>query len=201
MSIPLGPHDWAIRCNLVFVENGEMRDFTAGHITSEDGRQLVDALNKELGGEVPGGILDFYPGVSYRNILVYRGEPLAPVSPRKPKRNRRTTYPTSRSWIICRAARRSAAHRPDGGEPRGLSRSSREQATDRRGQAARDADLVVGPRQAPIVRPFLEVYGKRGAILSAVDLVRGTGMLIGWQRIDVPGATGYLDTTTAPKGR
>src|SRR5262245_4194911 len=80
MSIPLGPHDWAIRCNLVCVENEEMRDFTAGHISSEDGRQLIDELNKRLGGEVPGGILDFYPGVSYRNILVYRGEPLAPFT-------------------------------------------------------------------------------------------------------------------------
>jgi 2,3-bisphosphoglycerate-independent phosphoglycerate mutase len=58
-----------------------------------------------------------------------------------------------------------------------------------------------GQGKAPVVRPFLEVYGKRGAILSAVDLVRGTGMLIGWQRVDVPGATGYLDTDYAAKGR
>jgi 2,3-bisphosphoglycerate-independent phosphoglycerate mutase len=52
-----------------------------------------------------------------------------------------------------------------------------------------------------VVRPFAEVYGKRGAIISAVDLVRGTGMLIGWKRIDVPGTTGYLDTDYAAKGR
>src|SRR5687767_7418526 len=50
MGIPLGPDDWAIRCNLVSVEDGRMRDFTAGHITSEDGRPLIEALQAALGG-------------------------------------------------------------------------------------------------------------------------------------------------------
>src|SRR5262249_27351535 len=58
-----------------------------------------------------------------------------------------------------------------------------------------------GQGRAPRLRPFAEVYGKRGAILSAVDLVRGVGVLLGWDRIDVPGATGYLDTDYAAKGR
>jgi 2,3-bisphosphoglycerate-independent phosphoglycerate mutase len=51
------------------------------------------------------------------------------------------------------------------------------------------------------LQPFAAVYGKRGAIISAVDLVRGVGVLLGWTRIDVPGATGYLDTDYAAKGR
>src|SRR5438067_9229459 len=77
MGIPLGPEDWAIRCNLVNVEDGAMRDFTAGHITSEEGRPLIEALQATLGGPLsPGdpytGRLEFHPGVSYRNILVYR---------------------------------------------------------------------------------------------------------------------------------
>ena len=54
---------------------------------------------------------------------------------------------------------------------------------------------------SPGLRPFAEVYGKRGAIVSAVDLVRGVGVLLGWKRIDVPGATGYLDTDYAANGR
>src|SRR5439155_22532890 len=58
-----------------------------------------------------------------------------------------------------------------------------------------------GQGRAPSLKPFAEVYGKRGAIVSAVDLVRGVGVLIGWKRIDVPGATGYLDTDYAAKGR
>jgi 2,3-bisphosphoglycerate-independent phosphoglycerate mutase len=58
-----------------------------------------------------------------------------------------------------------------------------------------------GQGRAPHLRPFTEVCGPRGAIISAVDLVRGVGQLLGWARIDVPGATGYLDTDYAAKGR
>src|SRR4051812_2825675 len=68
MGIALGPNDWAIRCNLVTLENEQMRDFTAGHITSEEGRPLIEAVQAALGG----GALEFHAGVSYRNILVYR---------------------------------------------------------------------------------------------------------------------------------
>src|SRR5712675_2286948 len=53
MGIPLGPGDWAIRCNLVHVDREEMRDFTSGHITSEDGGPLMKALQEQLGGAVP----------------------------------------------------------------------------------------------------------------------------------------------------
>src|SRR6201984_231038 len=73
MGIQLGPNDWAIRCNLVTVENEEMRDFTAGHIGDAEGRALIETVQQKLGGPVPaGGQLEFHPGVSYRNILVYR---------------------------------------------------------------------------------------------------------------------------------
>jgi 2,3-bisphosphoglycerate-independent phosphoglycerate mutase len=58
-----------------------------------------------------------------------------------------------------------------------------------------------GQGKAPTVKPFRDTYGPRGAIISAVDLVRGVGVLAGWHRIDVPGATGYLDTDYAAKGR
>src|SRR5579859_1221459 len=62
MGIPLGPNDWAIRCNLVTIENEEMRDFTAGHISSEEGQALIHTLEQELGGPIPqtgGGQLEF----------------------------------------------------------------------------------------------------------------------------------------------
>src|SRR5581483_6182286 len=58
-----------------------------------------------------------------------------------------------------------------------------------------------GQGRAPSLQPFAEIYGQRGAIISAVDLVRGVGVLLSWDRIDVPGATGYLDTDYAAKGR
>src|SRR5438270_2296000 len=75
MGIHLGPHDYAIRCNLVYAPDGHMRDFTAGHISSEDGAPLIKALQHELGGrELAGGVIEFHPGVQYRNILVWRGK-------------------------------------------------------------------------------------------------------------------------------
>src|SRR5947209_19234084 len=76
MGVRLGPQDWAIRCNLVNIEDGAMRDFTAGHITSEEGKQLIHALSQALGG----GPLESHAGVSYRNILEYRTPPAAPFS-------------------------------------------------------------------------------------------------------------------------
>ena len=74
---------------------------------------------------------------------------------------------------------------------------------ERRAKGQRPATQVWlwGQGRAPHLKLFGEVYDKSGAILSAVDLVRGVGILLGWKRIDVPGATGYLDTDYAAKGR
>jgi 2,3-bisphosphoglycerate-independent phosphoglycerate mutase len=207
MGIPLGPDDWAIRCNLVHVADGEMRDFTAGHITSEEGRPLIEAMQSVCGGPasrfVPGisGRLEFHPGVSYRNILVYRGEGSAPFS-QDTKSQPPHDVPDR---PIC-------DHLPSGPGAdllRAVMERSREVLADlpvnvtRRAAGKWDATQVWlwGQGRAPSLRPFREVYGKSGAILSAVDLVRGVGVLLGWKRIDVPGATGYLDTDYAAKGR
>jgi 2,3-bisphosphoglycerate-independent phosphoglycerate mutase len=205
MGIPLGPDDWAIRCNLVHVENECMRDFTAGHITSEEGRPLIVALHAALGGKrgPKGARLEFCPGVSYRNILVYRPEsgtsaPFAEQTKTQPPHD----VPD----------RPIADHLPKGPGSdllRDLMERSRAILHDhpvnqaRRAKGKRDATQIWmwGQGRAPHLRPFAEVYGKTGAIISAVDLVRGVGVLLGWQRIDVPGATGYLDTDYAAKGR
>src|SRR4029077_16319861 len=78
MGLTLGPDDWAIRCNLVHVAAGQMRDFTDGHIATDDSKALLRTLQEKLGGPVPSqfglkGKLEFHAGVSYRNILIYRG--------------------------------------------------------------------------------------------------------------------------------
>src|SRR5262245_10863762 len=82
MGIELAPNDWAIRCNLVTIENEEMRDFTAGHINNADGKALIEAIQQALGGPVSQGQtgLEFHAGVSYRNILAYRSTQAAPFS-------------------------------------------------------------------------------------------------------------------------
>src|SRR6185436_18998519 len=68
-GIELGPNDCAIRCNLVTIENQTMRDFTADHISTEEARELLATAQEQLGGDR----LQFIPGVSYRNLLIYRG--------------------------------------------------------------------------------------------------------------------------------
>ena len=208
MGIPLGPHDWAIRCNLVHVDREEMRDFTAGHITSEDGRPLIEAVGQALGGPVPAGLpghgagrLEFHPGVSYRNILVYRGDGPAPFSPET-----KTQPPHD---VPDRPIADHLPRGPGGELLRYLMEKSRAVLADhpvnrRRAAGGKRAATQIwlwGQGRAPSLRPFAEVYGKRGAIISAVDLVRGVGVLLGWKRIDVPTATGYLDTDYAAKGR
>ncbi len=204
MAIKLGSRDWAIRCNLVTVLDECMHDFTAGHIGNDEGKALLATLAKELGGPLPGGegTLEFHPGVSYRNLLVYRAsEKAAPFSaetrtqpphdiPDKPIRDHLPTGPGSdllRS--LMEHSRPLFAQHPVN------------EARRQKGQKPATQCWLWGQGRGPSLRSFKEVYGKQGAILSAVDLVRGVGMLLGWTRIDVPGATGYLDTDYAAKGR
>ena len=203
MGIKLGPNDWAIRCNLVTVENEEMRDFTAGHITNEDGEALIESIQSTLGGRVPGSqaTLEFHPGVSYRNILVYRSPGAAPFGPRT-----KTQPPHD---IPDKPIAGLLPQGPGGDLLRDLMLRSRQIFADHSVNRARHASgkkaatqiWLWGQGPAPQLRPFAKVYGKRGAIISAVDLVRGVGVLLGWKRIDVPGTTGYLDTDYAAKGR
>jgi 2,3-bisphosphoglycerate-independent phosphoglycerate mutase len=214
MGIALGPEDWAVRCNLVTVEDGHMRDFTAGHIRSEEGRQLLASLQAAVGGTVPfredtGARtvrVEFRPGVQYRNLLVCRPAPGASTPGIPLDASTRTQPP------------HDIPDQPVGPHlPQGLGAAFLRDLMDRSrpvfaGHPVNQARRAGGKPQAtqvwlwgqgkaPSLRPFAEVYGPRGAIVSAVDLVRGVGVLLGWTRIDVPGATGYLDTDYAAKGR
>ncbi len=206
MGIALGPSDWAVRCNLVTVEDGRMRDFTAGHISSEDGRALIAALDGACGGPMRRadgvtGTLEFHAGVSYRNILVARGGEPGPFSsetktqpphdiPDQPVAEHLPRGPGSNllTGVMAESQRLFAQHPIN-------------QARQARGDRPATQVWLWGQGRAPQLQPFHEVYGKTGAIISAVDLVRGVGTLLGWRRIDVPTATGYLDTDYAAKGR
>ena len=197
-GIELGPDDWAVRCNLVTIEDQVMRDFTADHITSAEAAELLATAQEELGSQR----LQFYPGVSYRNLLILRasGDPV-PFS-----RDTRTTPPhdlTDKSvlddyprgpgsGLLNRLMSESVALFAD--HPVNVAR--REQ-----GRLPATNVWLWGLGSTPKLKPFAECYGKQGAMITAVDLLRGLAELLGWRRIEVPGATGYTDTDYAAKGR
>jgi 2,3-bisphosphoglycerate-independent phosphoglycerate mutase len=199
MGIVLGPDDWAVRCNLITIRDGLLSDFTAGHISSAEGRALIEALQARLGGPK----VEFHAGVSYRNLMIYRGRP------GEPPPFAEDTLTTPPHDVPDQPAH---DHLPRGtGAPMlieliqaGSDVVKRHLVSMARlvaGKPPADAIWLWGQGKAPSFPKFADLHGLRGAIISAVDLVRGVGMLAGWDRIDVPGATGYLDTDYAAKGR
>jgi len=197
-GIDLGPDDWAVRCNLVTVEGQVMMDFTAGHISSEEAAELLLAAQEKLGDDR----LQFYPGVSYRNLLVYRGEGRpAPFSP-----DTRTTPPHD---LTDKTVLDDYPRGPGSDLLNHLMSETVKLFADHPVNVARCAAgkppatniWLWGLGCVPRLTPFAELHGKQGAMITAVDLLRGLASLIGWRRIEVPGATGYLDTDYAAKGR
>jgi 2,3-bisphosphoglycerate-independent phosphoglycerate mutase len=197
-GVALGPDDWAVRCNLMTIRDGRLSDFTAGHITSGEGRTLMLALQRELGRPE----IEFFPGVSYRNLMIYRGTgrpaPFADDTQTTPPHDKpdepainhlpRGSGSDLLRELIAAGSKLVAAH------PVNLERIAQ-------GKSPANAIWLWGQGKAPRLPKFQVVHGLKGAIISAVDLVRGVGILAGWTRIDVEGATGYLDTDYAAKGR
>jgi len=197
-GIELGPQDWAIRCNLVTVQDQVMRDFTAGHISTKEAGALLATVQESVGQ----GALEFVAGVSYRNLLFYRGE----NDPAPFTSETRTTPPhdlTDKSVaddfprgpgsdllneLMARSVELFAEHP--------VNRARRQN-----GQSPATNHWLWGLGKSPRLPSFQDTYGKSGVMITAVDLLRGLAALIGWDRIEVPGATGYTDTDYAAKGR
>ena len=228
-GIELGPDDWAIRCNLVTVEDQVMKSFTAGQISTAEAAALLKTAQEEMGhggADIPchGGadipvcreihdtsgrqeclphqILEFRPGVGYRNLLIYRGAGCpAPFSI-----DTRTTpphdltdktvlddYPRGPgSDLLTHLMSESAAIFAE--HPVNVARRAA-------GKLPATNVWLWGLGSRPHLTPFAQLHGKQGAMITAVDLLRGLASLIGWRRIEVPGATGYFDTDYAAKGR
>ena len=198
-GIELGPHDFAIRCNLVNVQDQIMVDFTADHISSAEAAALLASAQEKLGN----ASLQFVPGVSYRNLLIYRGnaETPAPFS-----KDTRTTAPHDLTDLsICDDYPRG----PGSDLLTGLMEASVALFLDHPVNQARIAAgkkpatnlWLWGLGGAPVLPSFESRYQMRGAMITAVDLLRGLAALVGWDRIEVEGATGYLDTNYAGKGQ
>lgn len=189
-GLEVAADEWVFRCNFVTIIEGVMEDHSAGHISTKEATSLIEEMNA-LAGDLP---VRFYPGVSYRHLMTYRGE--CKVG---------TTPPHD---IL---GEKADNHLPSGkgAEPlRDLISRSRGMLAEhdvnvvRRdlGENPATSIWLWGEGKMPRLDPFAEVYGLNGAAITAVDLVRGLAKLIGWRVIEVEGATGYVDTNFAGKG-
>jgi len=206
-GIALGPDDWAVRCNLVTIAGADeplMEDFTAGHVSTAEATELLAAAQRGMAADFPELCgWEFKPGVSYRNLLLHRGTagtaaPLAadlraipphdlmdkPVADSFP----RGTGSRILTDIMARSADWLAGH------PVNAARIAA-------GRRPATHVWLWGAGRAPAMEPFDRKYGMTGTMITAVDLLRGLAALAGWKRLEVPGATGYLDTDYAAKGR
>jgi 2,3-bisphosphoglycerate-independent phosphoglycerate mutase len=189
MGIDLAPDDVAYRCNLVTIEENTMADFSAGHITSAEGAELFASLQAEL----PEVMLK--AGVSYRNLLVvHKGNGAISTPPHD---------------IVGQGI---APFLPKGGDADLLLRCMEKSRKVFEGHPANKARVRTGKRPATRIWPwsgghkpafpsFEKKYGKKGGIISAVDLLNGIARCAGMEVISVPGATGYLDTDYDAKAR
>jgi 2,3-bisphosphoglycerate-independent phosphoglycerate mutase len=184
-GVPMSPADVAYRCNLVTVSDGAMDDYSAGHISTEEAHAIVRDLDAKLGRKG----LKFHGGVQYRHLLIWRDGPI----------DLRTQPPHDI------AGQPVPQHLPAGkrqDEVRALMEKSKEILRDHPVNRARIAAgkkpatqiWLWGQGRAMTLDPFSRKFGRSGGVISAVDLVRGIGLLAGLEAPKVPGATGFLDT-------
>ncbi len=188
IGVSLGKNDIAFRCNLITEKDGMLADYSAGHISSEEARILIEAVDRQLGNSCK-----FHAGVSYRHLLVTEKGEEAQCTPPHDVVGQSVDDVLPRgkdSDILIDLIR---ASRPI--------LESHEVNLKRKKNGKAPANLIWpwGQGKAPSMPLFRESYGISGSIISAVDLLKGIGKYAGLDIIDVPGATGYLDTNFTGK--
>ncbi len=189
LGVSLAPDEVAFRCNLVTLkaEAGGlyMEDYAAGHITSEEAKELIGALETALGQNGR----HFYPGVSYRHLLVWnQGQagwktyPPHDLTGQEVGKLFQDEGPAAPLWRLIRASWPIL-------QEHDLNRRRRSQ-----GKLPATSIWLWGQGRSPDLPTVQERFGLSGAVICAVDLIRGIGLYAGLTPIPVPGATGYLDT-------
>lgn len=192
MGLSMTPEDTALRCNLVAISDDDrpyedkiMLDHSADEISTEEADILVKALDERLGNEMR----HLFTGISYRHCLLWK--------------NADTAYNFARPHDII--GRGIAPYLPCGeaGEPflRFMKESHEilmhhpvNEERRRRGLKAANSAWLWSPGKKPQLPDFAEKWGLKGAVVSAVDLIKGIGICAGMEVIDVPGATGNIHT-------
>ncbi|HPD55650.1 MAG TPA: cofactor-independent phosphoglycerate mutase [Smithellaceae bacterium] len=197
MGINLGPDDIAYRCNLVTIGQKDspealMDDFTAGHISSREAREIILDINSVLGSDK----FQFYPGVGYRHLLVWRHGLAAP----------RTTPPHDIT------GKRISEYLPHGEGADDINELMQKTADvlfnhpvnldrERAGKKTANSIWLWGQGKKPQLIPLTQKYDIHGGMISAVDLLKGIGSLAGLKVLNVEGATGYIDTNYEGKAK
>jgi 2,3-bisphosphoglycerate-independent phosphoglycerate mutase len=196
MGVTLGPDDVAFRMNLVTLSpHGSsiyMKDFSAGHISTTEAHELVETLQKELGSVE----IEFHAGVGYRHLMVWRGG----------KDGMKGTPPhdiTGKSILDFLPTGEGAdtlnnimnhAQMVLHNHPVNVRRKEE-------GHLPANSIWLWGHGKTPRIAPFREKFGLSGAVISAVDLIKGIGICAGLDVINVEGATGYIDTNYLGKAQ
>jgi 2,3-bisphosphoglycerate-independent phosphoglycerate mutase len=192
-GIEVSDDDWIFRCNLVTIADGKMADHSAGHISSKEGKTLVDELNKTFGSSS----VRFYPGVGYRHLMVISGKDFTDVRTNPPHdmigQDIESILPRGKNAdILIDMMARSQSLLED----HDINRVRRDL-----GENPASSIWLWGQGKRARMEAFEKKYGLKGAAITAVDLVRGLAKLIGFDLITVAGATGYWDTDYRAKGK
>ena len=198
IGIDLADDEIAFRCNLVTISGGRLADYSAGHISNEEAAALI----KELGVKIGSESVRFFAGVSYRHLVIIKCKDKAEL---KALMKLKCTPPHN---IIGKKIERYLPKKEERVEIIGnLMEASKEVLVGHEVNKVR-IDLKENPANLiwlwgqgvkPSMPKFSELYKVEGSIISAVDLIKGIGKIIGLRVINVPGATGYYDTNYAGK--
>ncbi len=199
MGVNLMPDDLAMRCNLLTIESGILKNHSAGHISNEEAAVLIEFLNEELADEK----IKFYPGVSYRHLLVIKnGDKLIECTPphdvpgapfKDVLCSARSTLaiPTAHllNELILKSQKLLQNH------PVNLKRKEK-------GLPVANSIWPWSPGYKPQMPTLRDMYGiEKSAVISAVDLVQGIGVYAGMEVIKVEGATGLYNTNYEGKAQ
>jgi 2,3-bisphosphoglycerate-independent phosphoglycerate mutase len=187
MGIKMDPDDAAFRCNFSLIEDGFMKSFSAEHIDSKFSAIIINELANNI--KTPG--IEFYPGVSYRNIMIWRNYPYKKITDTTPPhditgRNISSYLPSGEgSEILNDIMSRSAEI---------ISTSLKIREARGRYKGSPSQAWLWGGGKRPMIKTLKEKFGLTGYTISAVDLIHGIGISAGLTPAIVEGATGYIDT-------
>lgn len=196
LDVELTDNDVAFRFNMVTVADGNMVDYSAGHITTKETKVLVEALNAELSTSK----FHFYPGTSYRNLLMVRCHSGAEADMLS------KTQCYAPHDILDQPISKHLPKEPELVELMEKSKSVMAYHDINKvridlGQNPANMIWVWGQGKRPSIPAFKDAFGLTGGIISAVDLLKGLGRILGLDVIEVPGATGYYDTNYEGKAQ